>query len=128
MRAVALSVLILLSLTACKPSGGMTTEAMQTTPAEPGETPAPLMSDSDAASATSLASQAAAESPAASLACSDEIGQAAAQKLADQCVAVSPATHPPCNVGNTCQMMRDEIKRSCDMYKPGETKPAECTA
>ena len=49
-------------------------------------------------------------------------------RLVERCIAVSPATRPPCNVANPCQMIQDEIDRSCAMYGPGETKPAECAA
>ncbi len=125
--AAILSALMLLGIAACKPAGDAK-GAMDTTPAEPGETPAALMNDSEAATASSLASHINATSPIAATTCSDELGQAAAQKLANQCIAVSPATHPPCNVANTCQMMRDEIKRACDLYAAGEKKPAECAA
>ena len=45
--------------------------------------------------------------------CTDSIGAAAAQKLVDRCIAVSPATHPPCNADNICAMIQDEIDRSC---------------
>ena len=56
------------------------------------------------------------------------IGLEAAQRLVDRCVAVSPATHPPCNVANPCEMIQGEIDRSCDQYAPGEAKPSECAA
>ena len=64
----------------------------------------------------------------APVSCLNDIGQAAAQRLVDRCIAVSPATHPPCNVANPCEMIQGEIDRSCDMYAPGEAKPAECSA
>ncbi|GAA0613332.1 hypothetical protein GCM10009422_05350 [Brevundimonas kwangchunensis] len=71
-----------------------------------------------------------AEAPAegAAVACETERGSAAAVALASRCTRVSPASHPPCNPANPCQMIQDEIDRSCAMYGPGETKPAECTA
>ncbi|MEI9905720.1 MAG: hypothetical protein WDN06_18645 [Asticcacaulis sp.] len=125
--AVAASALLLVALSGCKPSGGMTADAVQTTPVQADETPAPVMTDADAASlSATLQSPAAAETPAASATCTDEIGQSAAQKLADRCIAVSPATHPPCNAENTCKMIQDEIDRACAMYGAGEKKPAEC--
>lgn len=64
----------------------------------------------------------------APVSCLNDIGQAAAQRLVDRCIAVSPATHPPCNVANPCEMIQGEIDRSCEMYAPGEAKPAECAA
>jgi hypothetical protein len=65
---------------------------------------------------------------AGSTACSLDQGADAAQRLVNRCIAVSPATHPPCNVANPCQMIQDEIDRACGQYGPGEAKPAECTA
>ena len=64
----------------------------------------------------------------APVSCLNDIGAAAAQRLVDRCIAVSPATHPPCNVANPCEMIQGEIDRSCEMYAPGEAKPAECAA
>jgi hypothetical protein len=64
----------------------------------------------------------------APVSCLNDIGEAAAQRLVDRCIAVSPATHPPCNVANACEMIESEIERSCEMYTPGEAKPAECEA
>ncbi|RZJ30999.1 MAG: hypothetical protein EON85_04075 [Brevundimonas sp.] len=65
---------------------------------------------------------------ASSTACELDIGSDAAVALASRCTRVSPASHPPCNPANPCQMIQDEIDRSCAMYGPGETKPAECSA
>lgn len=47
------------------------------------------------------------------LACAAERGRAAADRLVRICTSVSPATHPPCNVANSCAMIEDEIARSC---------------
>ena len=60
--------------------------------------------------------------------CSADIGEAKAATLVKRCIAVSPATHPPCNAQNPCALIQGEIDRSCAMYGPGETKPAECAA
>lgn len=60
--------------------------------------------------------------------CLSEIGAAASARLVQRCIAVSPATRPPCNVANSCEMIQGEIDRSCAMYGPGETKPKECAA
>ncbi|QTC91018.1 hypothetical protein [Brevundimonas goettingensis] len=60
--------------------------------------------------------------------CAEDIGAAASAKLVQRCIAVSPATHPPCNAQNECAAIQGEIDRSCAMYGPGETKPAECAA
>ena len=64
----------------------------------------------------------------APVSCLNDVGEAAAQRLVDRCIAVSPATHPPCNVANPCEMIQGEIDRSCEMYAPGEAKPSECAA
>lgn len=58
--------------------------------------------------------------------CASELGAAASARLVERCIAVSPATHPPCNAANACAMIRDEIDRSCAMYGPNEDKPAQC--
>lgn len=60
--------------------------------------------------------------------CLAEIGPAASAQLVQRCIAVSPATHPPCNAANPCAMIQGEIDRSCEMYAPGETKPSQCAA
>ena len=60
--------------------------------------------------------------------CSTDIGAAASAKLVQRCIAVSPATHPPCNAQNECALIQGEIDRSCAMYGPNETRPAECSA
>lgn len=60
--------------------------------------------------------------------CLDEIGPTASARLVERCIAVSPATRPPCNAANPCEMIQGEIDRACEMYPPGETRPAECGA
>lgn len=60
--------------------------------------------------------------------CAGEIGQDKAERLVKRCIAVSPATRPPCNVANPCELIRGEIERSCAQYGSGETRPAECSA
>lgn len=62
----------------------------------------------------------------APVSCLNDIGAEAAQRLVQRCIAVSPATRPPCNVANSCEMIQGEIDRSCEMYAPDEAKPAEC--
>jgi len=34
-----------------------------------------------------------------------------------QCLAVSPATHPPCNAANPCGLITDEIRRGCAILR-----------
>ena len=60
--------------------------------------------------------------------CLAEVGPEASARLVERCVAVSPATHPPCNAANPCEMIQREIDRACEMYAPGEARPAECGA
>lgn len=61
------------------------------------------------------------------LSCADEIGATAADKRAQACRAVSPATHPPCNVANSCAMIEDEIARSCALFDGQGSPMPECT-
>ncbi|HEY1224051.1 MAG TPA: hypothetical protein VGE54_02385 [Brevundimonas sp.] len=70
--------------------------------------------------------EAIAPAEASSTSCTLDQGSDGAMELVRRCMAVSPASHPPCNPENPCQLIQDEIDRSCAMYKPGETKPAEC--
>ncbi|WP_454887001.1 hypothetical protein [Sphingomonas oryzagri] len=55
-------------------------------------------------------------SPAKLISCAADIGPVAADRLARLCRNVSPATHPPCNVANSCAMMEDEVARSCALF------------
>ena len=54
-----------------------------------------------------------ATAPAFAQSCTAEVGAEEAQTYVDQCLEVSAATHPPCNAENPCQMIWDEIARSC---------------
>jgi len=56
--------------------------------------------------------------------CRQEVGADEAQTYVDQCLEVSPATHPPCNADNPCQLIWDEISRGCAML--GNDAPAYC--
>jgi hypothetical protein len=47
--------------------------------------------------------------------CVREVGKAKANRMVKQCLQVSPATHPPCNTDNSCSLIRDEIRRGCQM-------------
>lgn len=98
--------------------GGNASAAAETNVAAP---------EADVASAVpNIVETAEAATPAGPLACSAEIGLAAAQKRAALCVQVSPATHPPCNVANSCAMIEDEIARSCALIGGGSDRPAGC--
>ena len=81
-----------------------------------------------AAAATPSSETASLKPDANALQCDAQIGQAAAKRLAERCLLVSPASHPPCNVANSCDLIQGEIDRACGMYGKGETKPKECTA
>lgn len=56
--------------------------------------------------------------------CSQAIGRAKAKVLVNECLDISSATHPPCNAGNACRLMIDEIKRGC--AASGDSAPAYC--
>jgi hypothetical protein len=65
-----------------------------------------------------------AAAPAFAQSCTAEVGAEEAQTYVDQCLEVSAATHPPCNADNPCQMMWDEIERSCAAL--GNDAPGFC--
>lgn len=56
--------------------------------------------------------------------CAATVGVAHAKKLVEDCMAVSPATHPSCNVENPCRLIIDEIRRGCDLL--GRNAPGYC--
>ncbi|MBA15394.1 MAG: hypothetical protein CMN73_03460 [Sphingomonas sp.] len=96
-------------------------------------TPAPLPGAADNTTATPVGGQ---STPAASdtastasdgpLACSADASTVEAQRLVAQCLNVSPATHPPCNVANSCAMIQAEIARGCALLDEDAEK-AGCT-
>jgi len=47
--------------------------------------------------------------------CRQAAGLERSRELVRQCLQVSPASHPPCNAVNSCDLIIDEIKRSCTM-------------
>ena len=49
----------------------------------------------------------------AAIPCSKSAGAAKADEYVRQCLEVSPATHPPCNAANACELIVDEIRRGC---------------
>jgi hypothetical protein len=57
--------------------------------------------------------------------CSSTAGSARARRMVKQCLQVSPATHPPCNAQNSCDLIIDEIKRGCALLDAKE-RPAFC--
>ncbi len=118
------TVLALLAVTALVAACQQPAEAPAT---EPAAAPAPVM-PVDAPPQEEVDPAVALEPVGAPVSCLNDIGAEAAQRLVDRCIAVSPATHPPCNVANPCEMIQGEIDRSCEMYTTGETKPAQCEA
>lgn len=124
MRRTVIALLAVTALVAAceRPAGAPAAEPGPAAVAPPPEMPADAPPQEEVDPAVAL------EPVGAPVSCLNDIGQAAAQRLVDRCIAVSPATHPPCNVANPCEMIQGEIDRSCEMYAPGEAKPAECAA
>lgn len=86
--------------------------------ADTANDPAPSPANTTAASASPPSS------PGKLVSCAADIGPATADRLARLCRDVSPATHPPCNVANSCAMMEDEVARSCALFDgKGEPMP-----
>ena len=112
---------------ACRPPAATPAEKTGNEPAAAAAAPAPVM-PADAPPQEEVDPAVAMEPVGAPVSCLNDVGEAAAQRLVDRCIAVSPATRPPCHVSNPCALIQDEIERSCEMYTPGETKPAECAA
>jgi signal transduction histidine kinase len=57
-----------------------------------------------------------ASGPALAQSCEQEVSAELAATYVDQCLEVSPATHPPCNAENSCELIQNEI--------PAEAKAA----
>jgi hypothetical protein len=47
--------------------------------------------------------------------CRDTAGEKLSKLYVRQCTMVSPATHPPCNALNPCELITSEITRGCGM-------------
>ena len=58
--------------------------------------------------------------------CLAEMGEARSKRLVERCIAVSPATRPPCNSANPCDMIQGEIDRSCKLWARDGNPPAAC--
>jgi len=58
--------------------------------------------------------------------CRALIGEKRAQMLVKQCRNVSPATHPPCNASNRCDLIIEEIDRGCGMLGKDGNKLNYC--
>ena len=128
-----LSLLTALLIAACQPQADTPAESNPAAPAtETAATqsrvaPQPVVAPEPQASVPEGPDMAPVELPEADLSCRATLGEAAAANLVKRCIAVSPATRPPCNAANTCDLIQGEIDRSCAMYGPDELKPDECT-
>ena len=58
--------------------------------------------------------------------CREALGEAASTRLVQRCIAVSPATRPPCNAANPCDLIQGEIDRSCKLWERDGDPPAAC--
>jgi hypothetical protein len=56
--------------------------------------------------------------------CRASVGSERAALLVERCIKVSPATRPPCNDANPCELIREEIARGCRML--ASDAPAWC--
>ena len=56
--------------------------------------------------------------------CLQQVGKARSDQMVKQCLQVSMATHPPCNGENSCKLITDEIRRSCQLL--GNDGPGFC--
>ena len=118
--------LLVFSLAALMSACGKPADA-PATEAPPAATPAPEM-PADAPPQEEVDPSVAATPVGESGSCLLDQGADASARLVARCIAVSPATHPPCNAANPCQMIQNEIDRSCEMIPAGEARPAECAA
>ena len=118
MRLTVLAFIAAGALAAC----GQPAEKAPAEPAPAAATPAPVMPD-DAPPQEEVTPVA---GPPRS--CLDEIGPEASAKLVQRCIAVSPATHPPCNAANDCASVQGEIVRACAMWTRDGNPPAECAS
>jgi len=82
--------------------------------------------DASPAALTPVTDSAPGQPPGAPISCAAEIGAAAAGRKVKACLNVSPATHPPCNVANSCAMIDDEIARSCALFDGQGAPMADC--
>ncbi len=118
---VTTAMLLALAATACNSAPAANNAAAPVAPAQSNTVVAtPAVNNNAATTPTG-------ETPAKAAAaegCAGEIGQRAADQLVLQCRDVSPATRPPCNVANSCEMIRDEIARGCGML--GADAPEYC--
>lgn len=113
-----------LALAACQQQPAPT--APEPAPAAPDPAPAPVTPVAPAPQPVPTAPETPAPPATSAQPCRDQIGEAAATALAEQCRMVSPATRPPCNAANPCEMIQAEIDRSCAMWARDGNPPKEC--
>jgi len=81
------------------------------------------------ASKTEKPQPTAVQKPANNASCASTVGVEKARQLVNQCIQISPATHPPCNAQNTCELITEEINRGCDLARSvGGKVPTFCQA
>jgi hypothetical protein len=59
--------------------------------------------------------------------CRKTAGAKKSAQFVRHCLAASPATRPPCNAGNECELILDEIRRGCGLFSRAE-KPKFCAS
>ncbi|WP_428153232.1 hypothetical protein [Brevundimonas sp.] len=64
--------------------------------------------------------------PVSEVPCREAIGTTASARLVERCIQVSPATRPPCNAANPCDLIQGEIDRSCKLWERDGDPPAAC--
>ncbi len=120
MRCLVLATLAF-ALAGCSDPAAKSPHGAEPTPVaapQPPATPAPIAAQpADDASASARAA-------AAPKTCREAIGEDQAKVLVEHCLQVSPATHPPCNVENSCDLIQSEIDRGCDLL--GKDGPTYC--
>ncbi len=116
----------LLPLAACGKGGESQDETYTVRTPSPTPSASPTNAEAPGPEATAQPISRPAE-PEGVLACSAERGQAAAQRLVKICTSVSPATHPPCNVVNSCALIEDEIARSCALLGEDASTTSGCS-
>ena len=57
--------------------------------------------------------------------CLAELGREKAETLSERCYNMSPATRPACNIQNSCDTIRAELKRGCEFGDTSDN-PAYC--
>ena len=117
-----------------EPAGPEATGEPVTQPAAPTEAaPSPATAESDATPTSPDAEYANSRPPLDNSgaqptegSCLAELGREKAEALSQQCYEMSPATRPPCNIQNSCERIRKELKRGCEFGDTSDN-PAYCS-